>query len=81
VTDVYGVAQFRLSVAALVFAGTGTDAAQHARQKVGHVVDGIRPIVSAFKEGSDVGWDVRCRRTGGLARDIQIHVIKVFRAG
>jgi hypothetical protein len=68
-------------MAALVFARTGTDAAQHARQKVGHVVDGIRPIVSAFKEGTDVGWDVRCRRAGGLARDIQIHVKEIFGAG
>jgi len=68
-------------MAALVFTGTGTHSAQDTGQKVGHVVNGVRPIVSAFEEGPDIGWNVRCGRTGGLAWDIHVHVIEIFRAG
>jgi hypothetical protein len=45
------------------------------------VVDGVRPIVSAFEKGSNVGRNVRCSRTGGLAGNIHVHVVKIFRAG
>jgi hypothetical protein len=68
-------------MAALVFTGTGTHSAQDPGQKVGHVVNGVRPIVSAFEEGPDIGWNVRCGRTGGLAWDIHVYVKKIFRAG
>jgi hypothetical protein len=68
-------------MAALVFTGTGADAAQDTREKVGHVVDGVRPIVSAFEQGTNVGRNVCRCRTGGLAGDIDVHVVEIFRAG
>jgi hypothetical protein len=68
-------------MAAFVFTGTGTHSAQDPGQKVGHVVDGVRPIIPAFEEGPNIGWNVRCGGAGGLAWDIHVHVIEIFRAG
>jgi hypothetical protein len=81
VTDVYGGAKLRFSVATLFFAWSGADSPQNPGENVGYPVQLVRTAVAFLKKTSDVSGDVGVGRTSALARDIDVHVIKIRRSG
>jgi hypothetical protein len=73
--------EFRLAMAASGFAGARANSSKDPWKNIGHPIDLVGTAVESFKSSPDVGRDIgKCRATT-LARDIDVHVIEIFRLG